>query len=305
MTAWRTEPRRENNRSTPQVAEPGVRFLGIAPARRRCRAHRAQGPAARLNEVAWIAPYTPRHGLPIVRSGSACGSRIGWRPTRMVPAPRVSSFVPPDRLPTPVAPVTYPNDSDEELVGRIRAGDRDALGALYDRHAGTALAVALRIVADRDEAEDIVHDAFVAAWRSIATFDPARGGLASWLVRLVRNRAIDGLRARRTTPGGLPTDLPPVVVDDPNPTWQATVDRMTAAEIRDALERLPAEQRQAIELAYFGGYTYRDVARLTGVSPGTASSRLRLGLAKLRASLASGRTAALALPNDDVEEPRR
>jgi RNA polymerase sigma factor (sigma-70 family) len=177
--------------------------------------------------------------------------------------------------------VTGDGLTDREIAGRIRAGDREALGVLYDRYAATAYALALRIVNARDAAEDVVHDAFVALWRSIGTFDPTRGTLVSWLLTFVRNRAIDLVRARRGEPSTLTTEpwLPP---DDPNPTWRATVDRLTAIEIRRALERLPAEQRQAIELAYFDGYTYRDVARLTGVSPGTASSRLRLGLAKLR-----------------------
>jgi RNA polymerase sigma-70 factor (ECF subfamily) len=201
--------------------------------------------------------------------------------------------------------MTAGQESDAELVRRVRAGERDALGVLYDRHAATALAVALRIVGDRAEAEDIVHDTFVVVWRSIESFDPARGTFASWLVTLVRNRAIDRVRGRRAVPGGLPTELPAMVVDDPNPTWQATVERLTAAEVRDALDRLPAEQRQAIELAYFDGYTYRDVARLTGVSPGTASSRLRLGLAKLREALAPSRLAAVADRARDSEGHRR
>jgi RNA polymerase sigma-70 factor (ECF subfamily) len=168
------------------------------------------------------------------------------------------------------------------LVQRIRSGDRVALGEIYDRHASIALAVALRIVADRQQAEDLVHDAFVAAWQKIDRFDPARGSLRSWIVTIVRNRAIDGLRVTRPSIEIGDADERSLLQTGPNPTWDDALARLGASQVRAAVAGLSPEQRQAVELAYFGGHTYREIAALTGVPLGTANSRLRLALGRLR-----------------------
>jgi RNA polymerase sigma-70 factor (ECF subfamily) len=177
-----------------------------------------------------------------------------------------------------------PND-DALLAQRIRSGDREALGELYDRYASVALATALRVVANREQAEDLVHDTFVAVWQKIDRFDPARGSLRAWLLTIVRNRAIDRLRAARPTLRVDEADEQSLLRTGANPTWEAALARRSAAELRLALDGLPAEQRQAIELAYFGGNTYREIAVLTNVPLGTANGRLRLALAKLREAL--------------------
>ena len=175
---------------------------------------------------------------------------------------------------------------DADLAGRIRNGDREALGELYDRHAAQAFAVAFRVLGDRSAAEDIVHDAFVAIWQRMDRFDPDRGTLRAWLMTIVRNRAVDRLRGTRPTMTVGDADEQSLLRTGPNPTWElATAARLSAIEIRGVLETLPTEQREAIELAYFGGRTYREIAVLTGVPEGTASGRLRLGLAKLRNGL--------------------
>ena len=174
---------------------------------------------------------------------------------------------------------------DAGLAGRIRDGDREALGELYDRHAAQAMAVAFRVVGDRSAAEDIVHDSFVAVWQRIDRFDPNRGSLRAWLLTVVRNRAVDRLRGTRPTMTVGDADEQSLLRTSPNPTWETAAARLTALEIRGVLETLPPEQREAIELAYFGGRTYREIATLTGVPEGTASGRLRLGLAKLRDGL--------------------
>ena len=178
-----------------------------------------------------------------------------------------------------------PSPDDALLAQRIRSGDRDALGELYDRYASVALATALRVVANREQAEDLVHDGFVAVWQKIDRFDPMRGSLRSWLLTVVRNRAIDRRRAARSSIAIEVADEQSLLRTSPNPTWEAAIARRSAAELRSALDGLPAEQRQAIELAYFGGNTYREIAVLTNVPLGTANGRLRLGLAKLRDSL--------------------
>ncbi len=174
---------------------------------------------------------------------------------------------------------------DAGLAGRIRGGDREALGELYDRHAAQALAVAFRVVGDRSAAEDILHDSFVTVWERMEQFDPSRGTLRAWLLTVVRNRAVDRLRGTRPTMTVGDADEQSLLRTGPNPTWEQASARLSAIEVRGVLETLPAEQREAIELAYFGGRTYREIARLTGVPEGTASGRLRLGLAKLRSGL--------------------
>ena len=179
---------------------------------------------------------------------------------------------------------------DARLADRIRSGDAEALGEVYDRYASLALAIAVRVVGGRDEAEDVVHDSFVAVWRKIDRFDAERGSLRGWLMTVVRNRAIDRVRARRTTVDVDDADERSLLRTGPNPTWEDALRRTAAGDLRAALAELPLEQRRAVELAYFEGYTYREVAELTGVPAGTANGRLRLALTKLRESL-SGTTA--------------
>ena len=179
---------------------------------------------------------------------------------------------------------------DARLAQRIRSGDAGALGELYDRYASIALATAQRVVGGRDEAEDVVHDAFVAVWRKIDRFDAERGALRGWLMTIVRNRAIDRVRARRATLDVDDADERSLLRTGPNPTSDDALRRAAAGDLRTALAELPEEQRRAVELAYFEGYTYREVAEMTGVPAGTANGRLRLALAKLRDSL-SGTTA--------------
>jgi RNA polymerase sigma-70 factor (ECF subfamily) len=189
---------------------------------------------------------------------------------------------------------------DEALLAQqIRSGDRNALGEVYDRHAPVALAVALRIVADREQAEDLVHDAFVTVWQKIDRFDPARGGLRSWIVTIVRNRAIDQLRGKRPSIEIGEADERSLLKSGPNPTWDGAVARLGAAQLRAALAELPEAQREAIELAYFGGRTYREIATLTGVPLGTATGRLRLALARLRELLRQSDAAPISVSRGD------
>ena len=184
--------------------------------------------------------------------------------------------------------------ADASLAERIRSGDAEALGELYDAYASAALATAMRVVGGREEAEDVVHDAFVTVWRKIGGFDAERGSVRAWLMTVVRNRAIDRVRARRHVMDVDDADERSLLRTGPNPTWEAALDRTSAAEMRAAIEKLPEEQRRAIELAYFGGYTYREVADATGVAAGTANGRLRLALTKLRESLTGTAAAPLA-----------
>jgi RNA polymerase sigma-70 factor (ECF subfamily) len=176
-------------------------------------------------------------------------------------------------------------DPDAELVRRIGSGDRAALGELYDRYASQALAVAVRVVEDRGAAEDVVHDAFVAVWQNASRFDVTRGSLRGWLLTIVRNRAIDRIRRSRPTGDVADLDATGRLRTTPDPVWDEAIRSLDRAALQGAIASLPDEQRQAVELAYFGGHTYRRVAELTNVAPGTAASRLRLALARLRSAL--------------------
>ena len=177
------------------------------------------------------------------------------------------------------------SDPDLDLVRRIGSGDRDALADLYDRYASQALAVAVRVLDDRATAEDVVHDAFVAVWNKADRCDASLGSLRGWLLTIVRNRAIDRIRRDRPTDDVADVDASGRLRTTPNPVWEEAARTMDREALRTALAELPAEQREAIELAYFGGHTYRQVATLTNVAPGTAAGRMRLALARLRAML--------------------
>lgn len=195
--------------------------------------------------------------------------------------------------------------ADAYLADRIRSGDTAALGDLYERYASMALAVAQRVVGGREEAEDVVHDAFVAVWRKIDRFDAQRGSLRGWLMTVVRNRALDRVRARRTTVDVGDADERSLLRTGPNPTWEDTLQRASASDLRASMVGLPDAQRRAVELAYFEGYTYREVAEMTGVAPGTANGRLRLALGSLRRSLAGTTAAPLGAPLADLRQDAR
>ncbi len=179
-----------------------------------------------------------------------------------------------------------PSGEDQELVARICNGDAEALARLYERHGGSAFALALGILRQREAAEDAVQEAFLAVWRRAVTYHPERGTVRAWLLTIVRNRAIDLLRRPSDAPRAVPVDtLALATVDDPEEEGIRAVD---GATVRAALARLPAEQRQVVELAYFTGLTYPEVASRTGVALGTVKSRMRLALERLRALLAEG-----------------
>lgn len=188
---------------------------------------------------------------------------------------------------------------DAALSERLRSGDRDALATLYDRYAPLAMGVAMRVVHDRTVAEDVVQDAFVTVWQKIARYDGSRGSLRGWLITVVRNRAIDRVRATRATVDVDAPEAEALLRTGPNPTSDDALERVTAEAVRQALIQLPDDQRTAIQLAYFEGYTYREIADLTGVPRGTASGRLRLALGKLRDSLRGSSAAPLMASSTD------
>ena len=175
---------------------------------------------------------------------------------------------------------TAGNQSDSDLIALVGSGDGAALIALYDRYSRHAFGLAYRILGDAATAEEVVQDAFLALWRNARSFDTTRGGVRTWLLTIVHNRAIDRVRAARSRGSTVELEVADYAgaVADP---WEAVTDQLDGAQVRAAVRALPEEQRVAIELAYFQGLTHKEIAEQTGTPLGTVKGRLRLGLRKL------------------------
>jgi RNA polymerase sigma factor (sigma-70 family) len=169
--------------------------------------------------------------------------------------------------------------SDEGLLGAIAAGDEDALGALYDRYGRTAYGVALRVLRDQALAEDAVQEAFLAIWRSAERYRLERAKPSTWVLTLVHRRAVDLVR-REDRRRAEPLDEPPEATGEDIPAEAHLRERRVA--VQAALRELPDDQRQALELAYYGGYTQSELAQRLGVPLGTVKSRMFAGLTRLR-----------------------
>jgi RNA polymerase sigma-70 factor (ECF subfamily) len=183
----------------------------------------------------------------------------------------------------------HPSDDadDEALVAAMARGERAALAALYERHSSLLLGLALRIVREKREAEDLLHDVFLEAWRSAKDFDPKRGRVRTWLAIRMRSRALDLQKSarvsRNTGDGGL--DL---VVDDGESTSP------DHGRVRTALGQLAQEQRKVLELAYFEGLSCTEIAERVAIPVGTVKSRIAAGLDRLRSGLVlAARTATV------------
>lgn len=178
-----------------------------------------------------------------------------------------------------------PVNDDVELLRSIASGDAESLVALYDRYGRLAFGLAYRILGDAPAAEEVVQDAFMRVWRQAARFDPSRGAVRSWLLSIVHNRSIDLLRGRegrRRSESGLEGIERTLAEPD---VWGEVALTLRRERVRHAVAALPAEQRSAIELAYFDGLTHSEIAERTGIPLGTIKSRLRLGLKKLHDAL--------------------
>jgi RNA polymerase sigma-70 factor (ECF subfamily) len=157
------------------------------------------------------------------------------------------------------------------------------LEVLYDTHHRPAIGLAYRILGDLGDAEEVVQEAFLSAWRSGHTYDPARGSTHTWILSMVRNRSIDVLRARQRRPvQQLAEGVDPPDSSDVPTQAVSNVDAETA---RVAMNSLPPEQKQAIELAYFGGLSHSEIAAQLAAPIGTIKSRIRLGLDHLRVAM--------------------
>jgi len=180
--------------------------------------------------------------------------------------------------------------ADEELMPLIGEKDPEAFEVFYDRHGGVAYSLAYRIVGEKAAAEDVTQEAFISVWRSGARFDRARGSVRSWMLSIVRNRAIDMLRSRAGKAPKLTFDDDAVLEQRPAEelTDEEAMQHETAQEVRGAVGSLPGEQAKVIELAYFGGFSQSEIATMLGVPLGTVKGRMRLGMEKIRGELAEG-----------------
>lgn len=174
---------------------------------------------------------------------------------------------------------------DGELLAAVAAGDEDACRRLVADHAPAVLGLAVVLCGDRSQAEDLTQQAFERAWRHAGSFDAARGSARTWLLTITRRLAIDHLRARRTTPLA-PDDLAGLIAPSPADTEHAGLRGSTRERVVAALAELPEPQRRAVVLMALGGRSATEVAALEGIPVGTAKTRVRLGLQRLRSTLA-------------------
>ena len=177
---------------------------------------------------------------------------------------------------------------DADLLRRMRAGDRTAVDDLYERFRRPAFALARRILADESLAEDVLQEVFLSVWRDPSAYDRSRGSFSSWLLAVVHHKAVDAVRREESqrrrqalAQEDLALDEPMARRDVEEEAWT----RVVAEQVRSALGVLSGPQREALTLAYYGGYTQREVAALTGTPLGTVKTRMLAGMRRLKAEL--------------------
>ena len=191
------------------------------------------------------------------------------------------------------------DDADRAVLELVIAGQLDALQELYDRYKTMAYSIALRITADASLAEDVVQDAFLGVWRNAGRYVEGRGSVKTWTLSIVHHRAVDAVRRRRPTTE-LPEreDVPPPALQAPD-IWHDVAAGLDREEIAAAMATLSDVQREAIELAYWGGLTQQEISERTGTPLGTVKSRVRLGLLALRRALVGDEGLAGGLAGDN------
>jgi RNA polymerase sigma-70 factor (ECF subfamily) len=179
--------------------------------------------------------------------------------------------------------------ADEDLMQLVRRGQAAAFDVIYERHSSAAFSLAYRIVGSRNGAEDVSQEAFLNIWRSGARYERTKGSVRTWVLGIVHHRAIDFLRRatvhskRRASDEGMEERF-----EAPERTELEVARRDEAQTVRDAMDQLPSDQRQVIELAYFGGFTHTEIAEMLETPIGTIKGRMRLGLKKMSDRLSGG-----------------
>jgi RNA polymerase sigma-70 factor (ECF subfamily) len=164
----------------------------------------------------------------------------------------------------------------------VEAGDAEAFAALYDRHSRAAFSLAYRMMGERQAAEDLTQEAFIKVWRGAASYRLGRGSVRTWILSIVHNRGIDQLRSRasrRRTQDKVEASAP---TSEPSEAFAETWRNSQREQVREALNTLPQEQLEILELAYFSGYTHVEIAERLDLPLGTVKGRMRLGLRKIR-----------------------
>jgi RNA polymerase sigma-70 factor, ECF subfamily len=182
-------------------------------------------------------------------------------------------------------PIVAPPDDIEGLIARFAARDRRAFASFYDRTVAFVFGLLLRILGDREAAEEVAQEVYVQLWRTAGTFDGGRSSALGWIATIARSRAIDRLRADaslRNAIHGLAAQ--PTPVQGPNPEEEASL-RERRARVLEALASLPPEQRSTIELAFFQGLSHSEIARKTDTPLGTVKTRVRAAIGKLEQAL--------------------
>lgn len=176
--------------------------------------------------------------------------------------------------------------SDADLVRAMAEGSEDALGVLYHRHGGVVLALARRMLNSEEEAEEVLHDAFLRLWRSAERYQDDRAAVRTYLFSIARNACLSRLRARAARPVAIPT------LDPHDPAFSLVTndgDPIDGILARRALAVLRDDERDLLEEAYFGGWSHAEIAERRGLPLGTVKSKLRRALSKMRAALEEGR----------------
>jgi len=176
--------------------------------------------------------------------------------------------------------------ADEDLLTLVERGDAEAFEVVYDRHSRVAFSLAFRLLGDRQTAEDLVQDAFLALWRGAEGYSASRGSVRNWLLSILHNRGVDRLR----TLGAMSRRqeaLEQVELRRPDEPDAATlgIGRAMAGSVREELATLPVEQHEVLKLAYYGGFTHHEISEMLDLPLGTVKSRMRLGLERLRRGL--------------------
>jgi RNA polymerase sigma-70 factor (ECF subfamily) len=196
----------------------------------------------------------------------------------------------PDGVPSPEGAPAGGADKTglAELIARSSRGDETAFAELYDATSARAYGMALRVVRNPAHAEEVVQEAYLDAWRTSSRFDPARGSAMGWLITIVHRKAVDRVRSAEAASNRDATYHRESQAVDHDQTAEAAHSSLEAQRVRGAVATLTEVQREALELAYFGGYTHTEVATMLDVPVGTAKTRIRDGLIRLRDTMGVG-----------------
>jgi RNA polymerase sigma-70 factor, ECF subfamily len=190
--------------------------------------------------------------------------------------------------PTQVSDAAVDESSDESLLARAAHGDEAAYARLYDRYQGMIYGLAMRITGDAALAQDVAQDALIGIWRNASRYSPDKASGRTWIMSIAHHRSIDALRRRRPVSELPDPELPPPASMTTPDVWPEVAGRLDRVAVLAAIDTLSAPQREAIELAYFGGLTQQEIAVRTDTPLGTVKSRMRLGLLTMRRALVGG-----------------